>query len=153
MSYFPFRTSVWSSITRRNSFKSLAKASCIQNHAYPVDTGRKLNVHKAFRRRPGRLLNVLCTFNLCPMDTGLCLSEVAKRNNDWLFELWNQPHNLWTKTHSCWLIREDWFIEIQTDCFIQVLEIVWYLLKKFFKENLFCPACIYLPIYKIFKLD
>ena len=32
----------------------------------PVDTGRKLNVHNAFRRRPGRLLDVLCTFNLCP---------------------------------------------------------------------------------------
>ena len=29
----------------------------------PVDTGRKLNVHKTFRRHPGRLLNVLCTFN------------------------------------------------------------------------------------------
>ena len=37
---------------------------------YPVDTGRKLNVHKTFRRRPGRLLNVLCTFNLCPVSTG-----------------------------------------------------------------------------------
>ena len=23
----------------------------------PVDTGRKLNIHKTFRRRPGRLLN------------------------------------------------------------------------------------------------
>ena len=30
---------------------------------FPVDTGRKLNVHKTFKRRPGRLLNVLCTFN------------------------------------------------------------------------------------------
>ena len=30
----------------------------------PADTGRKLNIHKTFRRRPGRLLNVLCTFNL-----------------------------------------------------------------------------------------
>ena len=30
----------------------------------PVDTGRKLNVHKTFRRRPGRPLNVLCTFNV-----------------------------------------------------------------------------------------
>ena len=30
----------------------------------PVDTARKLNVHKTSRRRPGRLLNVLCTFNL-----------------------------------------------------------------------------------------
>ena len=36
----------------------------------PVDTGRKLNVHKTFRRRPGRLLNVFCTFNLCPVSTG-----------------------------------------------------------------------------------
>ena len=35
-----------------------------------VDTGRKLNVHKTFRRRPGRLLNVLCTFNLRLVSTG-----------------------------------------------------------------------------------
>ena len=34
----------------------------------PVDTGRKLNVHKTFRRRPGCLLNVLCTFNLRPVS-------------------------------------------------------------------------------------
>ena len=38
---------------------------------YPVDTGCKLNVPKTFRRRPGRLRNVLCTFNLRPMSTGL----------------------------------------------------------------------------------
>ena len=36
----------------------------------PLDTGRKLNVHKMLRRRPGRLLNVLCTFNLRPVSTG-----------------------------------------------------------------------------------
>ena len=36
----------------------------------PVDTGSKLNVHKTFRKRPGRLLNVLCTFNLRPVSTG-----------------------------------------------------------------------------------
>ena len=36
----------------------------------PIDTGRKLNAHKTFRRRPGRLLNVLCTFNLRPVSTG-----------------------------------------------------------------------------------
>ena len=41
-----------------------------------VDTRRKLNVQKTYRRRPGRLLNVLCllnvlrTFNLCPVSTG-----------------------------------------------------------------------------------
>ena len=37
----------------------------------PVDTGRNLNVHKTFRRRPGCLLNVLCTFNLRPVSTGI----------------------------------------------------------------------------------
>ena len=43
--------------------------------ALPVDTGRKLNVHKTFRRRPGRLLNVLYTFNLCPVSTGLDVTQ------------------------------------------------------------------------------
>ena len=42
---------------------------------FPVDTGRKLNVHKTFRRRPGRLLNVLCTLNLRPVPTGLSLDK------------------------------------------------------------------------------
>ena len=37
---------------------------------YPVDTGHKLNLHKTLRRRPGRLLNVLSTFNLRPVSTG-----------------------------------------------------------------------------------
>ena len=37
---------------------------------YSVDTGRKLNVHKTLRRRPGHLLKVLCTFNLRPVSTG-----------------------------------------------------------------------------------
>ena len=35
----------------------------------PIDTGRKLNAHKTFRRRPG-LLNVLCTLNLRPVSMG-----------------------------------------------------------------------------------
>ena len=43
--------------------------------ANPVDRGRKLNVHKTFRRCPGRLLgrplNVLCTFNLRLVFTGM----------------------------------------------------------------------------------
>ena len=46
--------------------RSLYKYSIV-----PIDTGRKLNVHKTFRRRPGRLLNVLCTFNLRPVSTGV----------------------------------------------------------------------------------
>ena len=39
----------------------------------PVDTGRKLNVHKTFRRSPGCLLNVLYTFNLRLVSTGVSL--------------------------------------------------------------------------------
>ena len=35
-----------------------------------VDTGRKLNVRKTFRRRPGHLLDVLCAFNLRPVFNG-----------------------------------------------------------------------------------
>ena len=50
---------VWSAVTALSQF--------------PVDTGRKLNVHKTFRRRPGRLLIVLCTFNLRPVSTGIKL--------------------------------------------------------------------------------
>ena len=38
---------------------------------FPADARSKLNVHKTFRRRSGRLQNVLYTFNLCPVSTGL----------------------------------------------------------------------------------
>ena len=37
---------------------------------HPVDTGRTLNKYKTFRRCPGRLRNVLCTFNLRPVSMG-----------------------------------------------------------------------------------
>ena len=41
----------------------------------PVDTGRKLNQHKKSRRRPGRLLNVLCTLNLRSVSMGECIDD------------------------------------------------------------------------------
>ena len=47
-------------IIKRNAIWNVCHFSCF----FPADTGRKLNVHKTFRRLPGRLLNVLCTFNL-----------------------------------------------------------------------------------------
>ena len=47
----------------------------IYEFSFPADRGRKLNVHKTFRRRPGRLLNVLCTFSLRPVSTGLAQLE------------------------------------------------------------------------------
>ena len=45
----------------------------------PADTGGKLNVHKTFKRRPGRLLNVLCTFNLRLVSTGIFTSPGGKK--------------------------------------------------------------------------
>ena len=35
-----------------------------------VDAGRKLNLHKTFRRRSGRLRNVLFTFSVSPVSMG-----------------------------------------------------------------------------------
>ena len=50
-----------------NSFHLLSHHSLLEYWiTAPVDTGRKLN----YIRRPGRLLNVLCTFNLRPVSTG-----------------------------------------------------------------------------------
>ena len=36
----------------------------------PRDTGRKVNVHKMFTKRPERFLNFLCTLNLRPVSSG-----------------------------------------------------------------------------------
>ena len=47
--------------------------------AIPVDIGRKLNVHKTFMKTPGRLLDVLCPFNLRPVSTGIIMKELKKR--------------------------------------------------------------------------
>ena len=49
---------------RDHLFKTNCETFC------PVDTRRKLNVQKTFRKRPGRLMNVLWTFNLRPVSTG-----------------------------------------------------------------------------------
>ena len=51
----------------------------------PADSRRKLNVLKTFRRRLGRLLNVLCMFNICRVPTGelahLMIFEVTLRRS------------------------------------------------------------------------
>ena len=50
-----------------NDLKSLSLSM------YPLDTVRKLNLHKTFKRRSGRLLNVLCTVNLRQVSKGYSL--------------------------------------------------------------------------------
>ena len=51
---------------------------------FPLDIGRKLNVYKTFRRCPGRLLNVLCTFNLRSVSKGLV--EPIRSVAEWYFD-------------------------------------------------------------------
>ena len=51
-------------------FHKKGPSSIFDRNPNPVDTRRKLNVHKTFRRLAGRFLNVSCTFNLRPVSTG-----------------------------------------------------------------------------------
>ena len=55
------------------TLKTNIKGTLITMWSLPADTGGKMNVRKTFRRRPGPLLNVLCTFNLRPVFTGKSL--------------------------------------------------------------------------------
>ena len=61
----------------------------------PADTGRKVNVH-TFRRLPGPLLNVLCTFNLRPVSTGksanLVISQRISQKRFYRASLGNLNH-------------------------------------------------------------
>ena len=50
---------------------------CLGCTQYRLDTRRKLNVHKTFRRRPGRVLNVFCTFNLRPVSRGISVQVAS----------------------------------------------------------------------------
>ena len=81
--------------------------------SYPVDTGLKLNVHKTFIRRPGRLLNVLCTFNLRPVTPGKGVIVVSKWTNpakiiEWstlVTMLWNASRcSFWKNVRSLWSV-------------------------------------------------
>ena len=45
-----------------------------------LDTGCKLNVHKTCRRLPGRVLNILCTFDLRHVSRGILVETTAKRS-------------------------------------------------------------------------
>ena len=68
----PFlKTSVFSTLGATLKYKKIDISK--REHDFPVDTGRKLNVHKTFRRHPGRLLYVLCMSNLRPLSTGFCM--------------------------------------------------------------------------------
>ena len=54
----------------------------MQQITSPVDTGRKLNVHKTFRRRPGRLLNILMCVQFTPCVYGVQRRALFKENHE-----------------------------------------------------------------------
>ena len=39
----------------------------VGSQPHSMNTDRKSNVYKTFQKRPGRILKVLCTFNLPPV--------------------------------------------------------------------------------------
>ena len=57
----------------------------------PVDTGRKLDVYKTSIRLPGRLLYVLCTFNLRPVSTEKQRTKVNRTYGSWLEIVFGVP--------------------------------------------------------------
>ena len=76
-----------------NSFLKISQKS-------PVDTGRKLNVHKTFRRRARRLLNVLCTFNLRPVSTGhRRVTKKIKKRQVFSYDFYTIFQNTFLTTH------------------------------------------------------
>ena len=48
---------------------------------YALDTGRKLNTRKTFRRRPGHLLNVLCMFKIITVSRGSRVTTLPTLSN------------------------------------------------------------------------
>ena len=94
---------------KEQSIKSLSEQSFEWgNPRFPIDTGRKLNVHKIFKRWPGRLLNVLCTLHLRPVSTGLIyvkwqkkkyqtcsLIESPELKKNWEMQLQMSPEIYW----------------------------------------------------------
>ena len=59
------------SLFLQESVKLDPRLAVLKGFMIPVDTGRKLNVHKTSRRSHGRPLNVLCTFHLRPVSAGI----------------------------------------------------------------------------------
>ena len=75
---FAWKRNIWREYRDELGYSDLRMSSVedlFSFHNYSVDKGRHLNVRKTFRRRPRRLLNVLCTFNLCTVSTGLVICK------------------------------------------------------------------------------
>ena len=81
--------------------------------ASPLNTGRKLNAHKTSRRCPGRLLNILRTFNLRPVSTEIFKTMLAR-----LFPMWKHHKTVrFSNVFSGW--RKGALTETITKCTLQ----------------------------------
>ena len=110
------RAAKWLIKKSLNKFFVISRPIYLRDHnatdqaIVPADTGRKLNLHKTFRRRPERLLNVLCTFNLRLVSTGRNGKISKLLQKTWSFLLWKTtrcskewPKNLFS---SClWVLH------------------------------------------------
>ena len=82
-------------------------------NAFPLDTERKLNIHKTLRRCPGHFLDVLCNFNLYIMSRGFNILQQMQQNTQ--MDKNNCEH--WTKSpswHSCRQISKSSEFSINT---------------------------------------
>ena len=72
----------------------------------PVDTGRKLNVRKTFRRRPVRLLKVLCTFSVRPVSTRylMIISNIFLFHRSMLIQSGQKCIKKFLENYLSWLI-------------------------------------------------
>ena len=108
---------IHSQLESLTTYIALTKIRC--GSLFPVDTGRELNVHKTFRRCPGYLLIVLCTFNLRPVSTGLMVDVLlvtAHHGNVLVIETCKTQTLHHTKKifcHSFMLIQSSWWYILQ----------------------------------------
>ena len=87
-----------------------------------VDTGGKLNAHKTFIGRPGRLLNVLCTFNLRPVSAG---SENISRSSS-IDDTHKEKLFYSIQYKNDWLAASDLF-----DMFTQLIKFCYHSIIKY----------------------
>ena len=80
---------------RKIRYKSKAEDSevmiWVEHSIALLGTECKLNAHKTFRRRPGRILNALCTFNLHSVSAGVWVED--SMNDDYDKEMLNENTN------------------------------------------------------------
>ena len=77
----------------------------VQWNILTLGTGRRLNLIKLNRKRTGRLLSSICTFNLRPMFRGLLLQSQLKRDapkNSCPENISNFPVNMFMTNSNYW---------------------------------------------------